>query len=275
MLVLLPVVLLAGAGNPPCPHGHRRHATSSPTGRRRPACSPRRCSCAPGAGIASAPPSTAARWPPAAPSSRAPDSFAELSLLDTTPTPASPSPTPTRWTTCPTAPASASPTDRASRSWSSETSATAKAPARPSPTGSTSTGPPPPRSRSPRTPSISHSLPPPAPAPPSGNSPTPTDRHRRGRVPDAAERTAAAHPRPDRRILSDGLAAAPQDAPAAVKRAIAAGNQIHDTPYSLIPGDPVHYGPLAACGPPMTAPARSPTCSTRSARSPSPKTPAS
>ena len=51
------------------------------------------------------------------------------------------------------------------------------------------------------------------------------------------------------RILSDGLAAAPQAAPAAVKEAIAAGNQIHARPYSLIPSDPVHYGPLASLWP--------------------------
>ena len=48
------------------------------------------------------------------------------------------------------------------------------------------------------------------------------------------------------RILPSGLAAAPQDAPIAVKDAIAAGNQIHALPY---PDPDVHYGPLARLWP--------------------------
>jgi 3D (Asp-Asp-Asp) domain-containing protein len=44
------------------------------------------------------------------------------------------------------------------------------------------------------------------------------------------------------RILPDGTAAAPQDAPAAVKLAIAAANEIHTKPY---PVPDVHYGSLA------------------------------
>ena len=44
------------------------------------------------------------------------------------------------------------------------------------------------------------------------------------------------------RILPDGTAAAPQDAPAAVKVAIAAANEIHTKPY---PVPDVHYGSLA------------------------------
>jgi hypothetical protein len=52
------------------------------------------------------------------------------------------------------------------------------------------------------------------------------------------------------RILTSGLAAAPQNAPAAVKDAIAAGNEIHDKPYSVPAGSPaVHYGPLAQLWP--------------------------
>ena len=52
------------------------------------------------------------------------------------------------------------------------------------------------------------------------------------------------------RILPSGLAAAPQDAPQAVKEAIAAGNQIDDKPYSVPPGSPAaHYGPLATLWP--------------------------
>jgi 3D (Asp-Asp-Asp) domain-containing protein len=44
------------------------------------------------------------------------------------------------------------------------------------------------------------------------------------------------------RILPDGTAAAPQDAPAAVKLAIAAANEIHTKPY---PVPDLHYGSLA------------------------------
>ncbi len=57
-------------------------------------------------------------------------------------------------------------------------------------------------------------------------------------------------PGPTARILTSGLAAAPQNAPAAVKDAIAAGNQIDDKPYSVPPGSPAaHYGPLAQLWP--------------------------
>jgi hypothetical protein len=47
-------------------------------------------------------------------------------------------------------------------------------------------------------------------------------------------------------ILPDGSASAPQDAPQAVKLAIAAANQIRTKPYSVYPdGHAVHYGPLS------------------------------
>jgi 3D (Asp-Asp-Asp) domain-containing protein len=49
------------------------------------------------------------------------------------------------------------------------------------------------------------------------------------------------------RILADGGATAPQEAPTAVKRAIAAGNLIHTRPYPF-PED-VHYGSLATLWP--------------------------
>ena len=65
------------------------------------------------------------------------------------------------------------------------------------------------------------------------------------------------------RILADGNAAAPASAPRAVKLAIAAANQIHTKPYSLIPGTPCTTGRCRRCGPPMTARAPSPTSSTR------------
>ena len=48
------------------------------------------------------------------------------------------------------------------------------------------------------------------------------------------------------RILPDGTAAAPQDAPAAVKLAIAAANEIHTKPY---PSPDVHYGSLTQLWP--------------------------
>jgi hypothetical protein len=49
-------------------------------------------------------------------------------------------------------------------------------------------------------------------------------------------------------ILPDGNAAAPADAPRAVKLAVAAANQIHQAPYS-IGAAPVHYGTLAQLWP--------------------------
>jgi hypothetical protein len=49
-------------------------------------------------------------------------------------------------------------------------------------------------------------------------------------------------------IQGDGSAQAPVDAPAPVKRAIAAANQIHTHPYSLGAG-PVHYGALSSLWP--------------------------
>ena len=48
------------------------------------------------------------------------------------------------------------------------------------------------------------------------------------------------------RVQADGSALAPAGAPAAVKLAIAAGNQIHTYPY---PSPDVHYGPLSALWP--------------------------
>jgi hypothetical protein len=52
------------------------------------------------------------------------------------------------------------------------------------------------------------------------------------------------------RILANGDAAAPQDAPRAVKLAIAAANQIHTKPYSVFAdGHAVHYGPLSQMWP--------------------------
>ena len=51
-------------------------------------------------------------------------------------------------------------------------------------------------------------------------------------------------------ILPDGAAAAPASAPRAVKLAIAAANQIHAKPYRVYPdGHAVHYGPLAGLWP--------------------------
>jgi hypothetical protein len=47
-------------------------------------------------------------------------------------------------------------------------------------------------------------------------------------------------------IEPDGSALAPADAPAAVKLAIAAGNEIHTYPY---PAPDVHYGPLSQLWP--------------------------
>jgi hypothetical protein len=69
-------------------------------------------------------------------------------------------------------------------------------------------------------------------------SPCPTGTESLGGVPLTPGETA--------QILPDGTASAPQDAPAAVKAAIAAANQIHTKPYSVYPdGHAVHYGPLS------------------------------
>jgi hypothetical protein len=85
-----------------------------------------------------------------------------------------------------------------------------------------------------------------------GELPTPTTGAAAGSgvCPTGATGPLPLTPGPTARILPDGLAAAPQDAPTAVKQAIAAGNQIHDKPYSLPSGSPaVHYGPLAQLWP--------------------------
>jgi 3D (Asp-Asp-Asp) domain-containing protein len=59
----------------------------------------------------------------------------------------------------------------------------------------------------------------------------------------AATTTLATVPGQTARILSDGTAAAPSEAPATVKLAIAAANEIHTKPYP----DPVaHFGSLAS-----------------------------
>ena len=59
----------------------------------------------------------------------------------------------------------------------------------------------------------------------------------------AATATLATVPGQTARILADGTAAAPSDAPAAVKLAIAAANEIHTKPY---PEPVAHFGSLAS-----------------------------
>jgi len=59
----------------------------------------------------------------------------------------------------------------------------------------------------------------------------------------AATGTLATVPGQTARILADGTAAAPNDAPAAVKLAIAAANEIHTKPY---PEPAAHFGSLAS-----------------------------
>ena len=59
----------------------------------------------------------------------------------------------------------------------------------------------------------------------------------------AASATLATVPGQTARILADGTAAAPSDAPAAVKLAIAAANEIHSKPY---PEPVAHFGSLAS-----------------------------
>ena len=66
----------------------------------------------------------------------------------------------------------------------------------------------------------------------------------------AATGTLQLTPGQQARILSDGSASAPASAPAAVKLAIAAANQIHTKPYSVFAdGHAVHYGPLSEAWP--------------------------
>ena len=85
-------------------------------------------------------------------------------------------------------------------------------------------------------------------------------------MPAAGRRAAHAHPGPagtDPARRDRQPPPAPR--PAAVKLAIAAANQIHTHPYSLPAGSAAHplRAALLACGPRMTAQARSPTSSTR------------
>jgi hypothetical protein len=80
----------------------------------------------------------------------------------------------------------------------------------------------------------------PGPAP--ASSPCPTSTASLGGVQLTPGETA--------QILPDGSASAPQDAPQAVKLAIAAANQIRTKPYSVYPdGHAVHYGPLSTMWP--------------------------
>jgi hypothetical protein len=66
----------------------------------------------------------------------------------------------------------------------------------------------------------------------------------------AATGTLQLVPGQQARILANGDAAAPADAPAAVKLAIAAANEIHTKPYSVYAdGHAVHYGPLSQMWP--------------------------
>jgi hypothetical protein len=66
----------------------------------------------------------------------------------------------------------------------------------------------------------------------------------------AASATLQLTPGQQARILPDGSAAAPASAPAAVKLAIAAANEIHTKPYSVFAdGHAVHYGPLSQMWP--------------------------
>jgi hypothetical protein len=83
-----------------------------------------------------------------------------------------------------------------------------------------------------------------------GQLPAPTPNPTTGGCPPGPTGPLPLTPGPSARILANGLAAAPQDSPPAVKQAIAAGNQIHTKPYSLPPGSPAaHYGPLAQLWP--------------------------
>ena len=136
----------------------------------------------------------------------------------------------------------------ASAYWSNATSATGRAPDRPSPIASTSTLPPPPGSECQRRPCRSRSLPPRAPAPswtscrrrhpgPERRLAAPTARPPRARRPPPA-RTPS--------ILADGRATVPAHAPAAVKRALVAGNQIIDRPYLYGGGHGTPLSELAA-----------------------------
>jgi hypothetical protein len=82
----------------------------------------------------------------------------------------------------------------------------------------------------------------PAPAAPTTNS--------TGCAADTAGGPLTLTPGQQAQIAPDGTASAPQAAPVAVKLAIAAANQIHTLPYSLPAGAaPVHYGPLTSLWP--------------------------
>ena len=78
--------------------------------------------------------------------------------------------------------------------------------------------------------------------------PTPTKHRRRPRraISSPRPRPLPLVPGQAARILPDGTAAAPGDAPAAVKLAIAAANEIHTKPY---PEPGAHFGSLASAWP--------------------------
>ncbi len=67
-----------------------------------------------------------------------------------------------------------------------------------------------------------------------------------GSCPTLGDGTLGLSPGETARVLADGTATAPAQAPAAVKRAIAAGNLIHTLPY---PEPDTHYGSLAQVWP--------------------------
>ena len=228
-----------------------RPGVSIPTGAARDPCSPRRCRCNPGrwyrvgaTNYGGADGSEAAPDLPAYP-----DSFAELSLLDTNPYPNFTFADAQRAREPALRHRDPSP-QRQPPEGADQARRRVRAGARPGDRriGSTSTA------RSRRTLQVTKNPVKIELAPASGTgatlgqlpSATAPAGASAGGCPPGPEGPLVLTPGPTAKILSDGSAAAPTDAPGAVKLAIAAGNQIDTKPY---PVPAVHYGPLTQMWP--------------------------
>jgi hypothetical protein len=247
VLVLLPVVLLAGAGNPPCDTMGPGPSVATPRGRPEPGMFAAPLQLAPGHWYRVG----ATRYGGGAASSGAflpslPDSFAELSLLDHNPYPAFgfadanalgnlPYGTAIRVANGPRqlvlvkrdigygqGPGQSIPYRIDVYGSAAATLAITKTPVEIALAPASGTA------------ATLDELP--APAAP-GTSRPPTCA--------TATSSLALTPGDEAQIQSDGSAAAPADAPTAVKLAVAAANQIHTHPYALGPA-PVHYGALSS-----------------------------
>ena len=251
MLVLLPVVLLAGAGNPPCPTGGTAAPFATGPGQPGPGMFAAPLQMAPGRWYRVG----ATRYGGGVASSGAflpalPDSFAELSLLDHNPYPAFSFADANALGNLPYGTAIRVANGARQLVLVKRDIGYGQGPGQSIPyridvygsaadtLGVSKTH----RRRS-------HWLPHRAPPRPSTNSPHRPPPTASGTTTcPAATGPLLLTPGDEAQIQSDGSAAAPADAPTAVKLAIAAANQIHAHPYAIGPA-PVHYGALSSLWP--------------------------